>query len=39
MMAIGPSDFEQLNEIFEEFSSAMAQMTGKNRARLTMNAI
>jgi hypothetical protein len=39
MMAIGPSDFEQLNEIFEEFSSAMTQMTGKNRERLTMNAI
>lgn len=30
MMAIGPSDFEQLSQIFDEFSEAMAKMTGKN---------
>ncbi len=30
MMAIGPSDFEQLSAIFDEFSEAMEKMTGKN---------
>lgn len=30
MMAIGPSDFEQLSQIFDEFSEAMAKMTEKN---------
>lgn len=40
MMAIGPSDFEQLTTIFDEFSAAMESMISKNSpGRMMRNAI
>lgn len=40
MMAIGPSDFEQLTTIFDEFSAAMESMIPKKSpGRMMRNAI
>lgn len=40
MMAIGPSDFEQLTTIFDEFSAAMESMIPKNpHRRMMANAV